>query len=104
MRCIPALVLALALAAPGNAAVNDIPDGSTATITPLPGLAMLRIAQARRVYTLPVTRIVGIQDKPAGCILWIEGPSGVQQLDYVLSGEQMLTLVRAALAPMPPAP
>ena len=99
MRYLIIISLTLWFNASALAAVNDIPDGATATITPLPGLAMLRLSNDRRAYTVPISRIVGLQDKPAGCILWIEGPSGIQQLDFVITGEQLLAHIRAAHEP-----
>jgi hypothetical protein len=90
-----ALVLLAAALLPG-ASMADIPDGSSARITAVPGAGLLRIANDKRSYTLPVARIVGIQEKSNGFTLWFEGPDGVQQRDFVLPLSEFLALIQSA--------
>ena len=78
------------------AATADIPDGSSAVISAVPGTGLLRISNDKRTYTLPVARIVGMQDKSNGLTLWFEAAGGIEQRDFILPMPQLLALIKEA--------
>jgi hypothetical protein len=94
MRHLLALVATLALSIPLVAA--DIPDGSSATLSAVPGTGCIKIASGDRAYYLPLHEIVGIQAKSNGCAVTMHTDKGVETRDYLISADDFIALMRSA--------